>query len=288
MNILITGSAGFIGSHIADRLIEQDHLVIGLDDLSSGKLAHVNEQMAFFQLDLSQTETLFERYEIDLVIHCAAQTNVRASIEDPTFDAMENIFGSLSVLEAMKKFGCKRIIFLSSGGALYGETSDRPTLESHPINPLSPYGIAKYSIENYLNFYEKIHRFEPTILRLANVYGPRNEKGIINLAINKSKKGEKLEVYGGHQTRDYIHVSDIVSAIECVINKKALGIYNVGTGCETSVIGVLKLTGIDKALVDEQPFKKGELQYSSLDSTKLQDLGWEPKIWRDKGIDSLR
>jgi len=159
MNILITGSAGFVGSHIADNLISQGHLVIGLDDLSSGKLENVNEQEAFFQLDLSQTEILFERYTIDLVIHCAAQTNVRTSIDDPVFDAMENIFGSLSVLEAMKKHGCKRIIFFSSGGAIYSEYNAYPIDEYAVIDPVSPYGISKLTIENYLKYYKKIHGY---------------------------------------------------------------------------------------------------------------------------------
>jgi UDP-glucose 4-epimerase len=295
MNILITGAAGFIGSHIADKLVDEGHLVIGLDDLSSGKLENVNKQVAFFQLDLSQIETLFERFEIDLVIHCAAQTDVRVSIDDPIFDAMENIFGSLSVLEAMKKFGCERIIFFSSGGAVYSPENEYPLTEDSEIGPLSPYGISKYTIENYVKFYMNMHGLKAatSIVRLSNVYGPRNEKGIINLALNKFKKGETLELYGGAQTRDYIHVSDVVSAIDIIIKNNFCGVYNIGTGIETSLNDLMDLIidgnkEWDKLVVHKEAIK-GELQRSCLDSSMLLGKGcWTPKIDLKTGIDMLR
>jgi len=292
MVICLTGAAGFIGSHIADELIEAGHTVVGLDDLSAGKLSNVHKQEAFFQLDLSEAEILFQRYEFDLVIHCAAQTNVRVSIEEPIYDAMENIFGSLSLLEAMRKWDVKNIIFISTGGAIYDANSKRPISESSPPKPLSPYGIAKYSIENYLRYYEVVHSFKPAILRLANVYGARATKGIINICINKFKADEKVDIFGGFQTRDYIHVSDVVSAIQTVIDNNLEGVFNVGTGIETSLVNlVTTIVGDNKKwalLLNKQPAIQGELDYSSLDSRRLQKWGWKHKISLQEGIKLLR
>jgi len=291
MIYLVTGVAGFIGSHITDSLIEQGHTVVGLDDLSSGTLENINKQCAFFQYDLSEVEILFERHDFDVVIHCAAQTNVLKSIEDPTYDAMENIFGSLSVLEAMRKYNVKRIIFLSTGGAIYGET-ETPATEKMACRPLSPYGIAKYSIENYLNFYSEIHGFQATILRLSNVYGPRNKNGITNLAIDRFKAGKKLSIYGGFQRRDYIYVSDVVSAVEIAIKQSLIGVYNVGTGIETSLRWLIKMIAGDnkewsKLVIQTKP-KVGEIQRSCLDASKLLSEGWKPEILLQDGIDFLK
>jgi UDP-glucose 4-epimerase len=279
-NFLLTGVAGHIASHIADRLVKQGHLVIGLDDLSSGKLENVNEQVAFFQMDLSEAGILFERYKIDTVIHCAAQVDVLRSVEDPIHDAMENIFGSLALFESMKNAGCKRIIFLSSGGALYQEID--ATEESVP-KPISPYGIAKYSVENYLlNFYADTHKFLPTVLRLSNVYGPRNNHGIISLALSKFKNKKPLTIYGGGQERDYCHVSDVVSAVDLVVKKNLLGIYNVSTEFSLSLndlINIIKeANNVPDRLIKYAEYKPGEIMKSSFKSIKLRKEGWKDKI----------
>jgi len=286
---LISGVAGFIGSHIADSLVEQGYLVVGLDDLSNGKLENINEQVAFFQMDLSEAGILFERYKIDVVIHCAAQVDVLKSINDPIHDAMENIFGSLALFEAMKNSDCKRIIFLSSGGALYQE--ENATEENIP-KPISPYGIAKYSVENYLlNFYADTHKFQPTVLRLSNVYGPRNNHGIISLALNKLKHKKPLTIYGGDQERDYIAVSDVVSAVDLVLKKELAGIYNVSTEFSlklNDLIGIIKeaCSAPDK-LIKYADYKQGELMKSAFSSKKLQKEGWRPKIDILNGILNL-
>ncbi len=292
MNILVTGSAGFIGSHISDFFIEEGHTVIGLDDLSSGDLKNKHKQQLFFEMDLLEIDSLFERHDIDLVIHCAAQTNVRVSLDDPMMDAMDNIFGSLAVLEAMRKWGKTKIIFLSTGGAIYDGNDKRPIPETNTPRPISPYGVAKYSVENYLRYYEVVHSFEPTILRLANVYGPRATKGIINICLNKFKKEETVDIFGGFQTRDYIHVSDIVSAINTVIENNLMGIFNVGTGKETTLNTIVAevIGGNAKwaTLVNKCEAKAGELAYSSLDSAKLRKWGWKPQVLLQDGIKSLK
>ena len=286
---LISGVAGFIGSHIADSLVEQGYLVVGLDDLSNGKLENINEQVAFFQMDLSEAGILFERYKIDVVIHCAAQVDVLKSINDPIHDAMENIFGSLALFEAMKNSGCKRIIFLSSGGALYQE--ENATEENIP-KPISPYGIAKYSIENYLlNFYSDTHKFLPTVLRLSNVYGPRNGHGIISLAINKFRHKKPLTIYGGDQERDYISVSDVVSAVDLVLKKELLGIYNVSTEFSLKLkelVSIIKeYIGVPDRLVKYADYKQGEIMKSSFKSKKLRKEGWEDRTDILNGILNL-
>ncbi len=288
MKTLVTGGAGFLGSHIVDNLIDQGHEVIVIDNLSSGSIANINPKAEFHKVDLKDSEEIIANNEIDLVIHCAAQTDVRVSLADPLKDMKENIENSLILLENMRKFDVNKIIFLSTGGALYNmEAYSQPYAETDPVNPQSPYGIAKYTIENYLNFYKNYHNFSTCILRLANVYGARNEKGVIYNFKQAIKEGKPITIFGGSQTRDFIHVSDVVSAIDYATDQVLKGrmyvdVFNVGTGVKTSLDTLASLlNGTDIIRGNRLP---GEIIDTSLNSSRLRHLGWEPRMELKEGL----
>ena len=219
MRILITGGAGFIGSHVVDAYVQAGHEVWVLDDLSRGKRDRVNPRARFVRMDLRSPclkELLAER-SFDCVIHHAAQIDVRTSVADPARDAMVNIVGTLNLLEAMRAVGISRVIFASTGGAIYGNQRHFPASEQHPAAPLSPYGVAKLSVEHYLEYYRQIHALRYIVLRYANVYGPRQdpegEAGVVAIFGGKILRGERLTIYGdGEQTRDYVFVHDVARA----------------------------------------------------------------------------
>lgn len=220
MKILVTGGAGFIGSHIVDLYIKNGYEVIIIDDLSTGKAEYVNPKAKFYKLDINESnlndnklEDIFKEERPDIVNHHAAQISVSESVKDPVFDANVNILGTLNLLENCVKYNVKKFIFASTGGAIYEETEKIPIDENHPTRPLSPYGVSKLAIENYLYFYKKVHHLDSVILRYANVYGPRQdpygEAGVVAIFINKMLKGENPIIYGdGNQTRDFVYISD--------------------------------------------------------------------------------
>ena len=218
MKILVTGGAGFIGSNVVDALVKDGHEVTVLDNLSTGKEENINPEVKFYNIDLLDIESLefvFREFKPDVVNHHAAQIDVRKSVEDPAFDAETNIIGSINLFELSINFEVKRIIFSSTGGALYGEPEALPASEDTPIEPLSAYGVAKYCVENYLNYFKRLYGIERVILRYANVYGPRQdplgEAGVVAIFTGKILKGEKPVIYGdGNQTRDYIYIEDVV------------------------------------------------------------------------------
>lgn len=295
MKILITGGAGFIGSHLTDALIEKGNEILIIDNLSSGKMENVNPKAEFYKLDIQSPEIseIFKKNKPEAVFHLAAMIDVRKSVEDPAKDAETNILGSLNVLENCRKNGVEKIIFASTGGAIYGDADIIPTPESYPEFPLSPYGIAKLTIEKYLNYYHKIFGLSFVALRLSNVYGPRQnsegESGVVAIFCDKIFLGRQPVINGdGEQTRDYVFVDDVVEANILALEKDKIGVFNVGTGKETSVNEVFKkLKNLSKTEIKGiyGPAMKGEQKRSCLDFSKIEkELGWTPKYDLERGL----
>ena len=295
MKILVTGGAGFIASHIADALINEGHQVFILDNLSTGFEKNINQKAKFIKSDITSPSIfkLFEEEKFDLVNHHAAQIDVRKSVSDPVFDANTNILGTINILQACIKTGVKKFMFASTGGAIYGEQEYFPADENHPTNPVSPYGITKLTIEKYLFFYKNEYGLNYTILRYANVYGPRQnpfgEAGVVAIFTNKLLKNENPVINGeGKQTRDYVFVEDVVRANVITLEDKSSEIYNVGTGFETNVNELFnklnKIAG-NKAEEKHGPAAKGEQLRSVISSAKLYNrFNWKPSIKMDEGL----
>jgi UDP-glucose 4-epimerase len=289
MKVLVTGGAGFIGSHVVDRLIQEGHEVVVVDNLSTGKKKNINRGAHFYKMDIlnSRVEKIFKKEKPDLISHHAAQMDVRRSVADPIFDAQVNVLGLLNVLENAVRYGTKKVIFASSGGAVYGEQQAFPAPETHPLHPVSPYGISKLAGEHYLYYYQQVAGLNYVALRYANVYGPRQdpfgEAGVVAIFSQKTLMNDQPIINGnGKQTRDYIFVEDVVEAHMAVIENSIKGIFNVGTGKETSVNQLFRhLVDISGAKVKEVygPEKRGEQIRSVLDYTKLKKAtDWEPKV----------
>ncbi|TAJ08389.1 MAG: NAD-dependent epimerase/dehydratase family protein [Nitrospirae bacterium] len=295
MKILVTGGAGFIGSHLVDRLVQEGYDVVVVDNLSTGKRKNINKAANFYKTDIqgSGLERVFRKERPTMVMHLAAQMDVRRSVADPTYDAQINILGTLNVLAQAVKHGTRKMIFASSGGAIYGEQEVFPAPETHPLRPMSPYGISKLSGEHYLFYYQAMSGIQAVSLRFANVYGPRQdpegEAGVVSIFAQKLLHGEQPIINGnGRQTRDFIFVDDIVEAHLAVMGKEVQGTYNVGTGEETTVNELFRILA---DLTNPQskelhgPAKKGEQLRSVVDSTKLRrELGWDSKVSIREGL----
>ncbi len=295
MNILVTGGAGFIGSHVVDSYIELGHNVIVVDNLSTGFIENVNPKAKFYQIDIrdEKIEEIFKSERIDIVNHHAAQMDVRKSVEDPIYDADVNIIGSLNLLQLCVKYGVKKFIFASTGGAIYGEQDYFPADEEHPTRPLSPYGVAKLTVEKYLYFYKEVHGLSYVVLRYANIYGPRQnphgEAGVVAIFTSKMLKGEQPIINGdGLQTRDYTYVGDVVRANVLALNYDKSDVFNIGTGIETDVNTLFhKLRNLIGANCDEihGPAKPGEQRRSVISYEKINKvLGWKPEVSLDEGL----
>lgn len=296
MRALVTGGAGFIGSNLVDRLVAEDYEVVVVDDLSTGKKQNINKKAHFYPLDL-RDEALGEVFKdkVDVVFHYAAQARVRVSLEDPMYDAAVNINGAVNLLEASKG-EIEKIVYASSGGAVYGEPEYLPVDESHRIAPLSPYGVSKYIVEEYLRVYRGIYGLPYAALRYGNVYGPRQdpygEAGVIAIFTNKMLRGETPVINGdGEQTRDFIYVGDAVEAAIRAAEKKATGPINIATGVETSVNEVYRViknvTG-SKVEAVHGPAIKGEVNRIYLDVGKAEKvLGWRARMSLEEGINSF-
>ena len=295
MKILVTGGAGFIASQIADAYILAGHEVYVLDNLSTGFLKNLNPDAHFIKSDISSPSLaeLFEKVKFDVVNHHAAQIDVRKSVNDPIFDANTNILGTIILLQACIKTNVKKFMFASTGGAVYGEQEYFPADEKHPTNPVSPYGITKLSIEKYLYFYKNEYGLKHTILRYANVYGPRQnpfgEAGVVAIFTNKLLRNENPIINGeGKQTRDYVFVEDVVKANVTTLEDENSDIFNVGTGIETSVnelfASINSIAG-GKAEEKHGPAPKGEQARSVITSEKLfSKFNWKPSIKIDEGL----
>lgn len=282
--VLVTGGAGFIGSHIVDALVEKGHRVLVLDDLSTGKAENVNAAAELHQLDIRSAEAaeLIASEKVSTIYHLAAQMDVRRSTEDPVFDASVNVVGALNLLQAAVNAGVEQVIFASTGGAIYGEQDTFPAPEGHPERPVSPYGVSKLASEKYLFYFHVQYGLNVTCLRFANVYGerqnPHGEAGVVAIFMNRLLGGETPVINGdGLQTRDYIHVSDVVAANVAALGRPGFHIYNVGTGIETDVVELYR--EIASALGDDReasrgPGMPGEQRRSSVDATLLRsELG---------------
>lgn len=295
MTILVTGGAGFIGSHVADALLADGHDVHVLDDLSTGRRWKVPEQAPLYEHDIRSDEAaaLFAEHEYDVLVHHAAQMDVRRSVEDPAFDADVNIKGLLYLMEAGIDNGLEKVIFASTGGAIYGEPEYTPQDLGHPLQPVSPYGVAKLASEKYLYYYRQQHGIDAVSLRYANVYGPRQnphgEAGVVAIFTKAMLTGEQPVINGdGEQTRDYVYVDDVVRANLAALDYDRSGVFNVGTGRETSVNQLFRqlrnATGADVA-EEHGPGKPGEQQRSVLGYEETQnELGWAPKVPIEEGL----
>lgn len=295
MKILVTGGAGFIASQIVDAYLGEGHNVYILDNLSTGFERNINPKAYFIKSDITDSKILdiFTKEKFDVVNHHAAQIDVRKSVNDPIFDANTNILGTINLLQCCIKTGVKKFMFASTGGAVYGEQEYFPADEKHPTNPVSPYGITKLTIEKYLYFYKNEYGLNYTILRYANVYGPRQnpfgEAGVVAIFVNKLLKNENPIINGdGNQTRDYVFVEDVVKANVLTLNSQSADIYNVGTTVETSVNDLFsKLNSIagNKAIEKHGPAPKGEQARSVITSEKLfQKFNWKPSVKIDEGL----
>lgn len=296
MKVVVTGGAGFIGSHLVDRLIEESHEVVVVDNLSTGKKQHLNREAVLYKLDVqsSRLEKVFRNERPSVVFHLAAQVNERRATEDPMLDAQVNILGTMNVLHQAAHHGARKVIFASSGGAIYGEQEIHPAPESHPPKPLSAYGISKFCGEQYLTYYQRISGLQVVTLRYAHVYGPRQqtdgEAGIVASFIQQMLNNQQPIINGnGRQTRDFIFVDDVVQANLAVMGQEVQGIYNVGTGVETSINELFRLlaslTGAPCKEV-HGPAKPGEPMRSVIDPSRLkQEVGWEPEVGLTEGLE---
>jgi UDP-glucose 4-epimerase len=298
---LVTGGAGFIGSTLVDRLLAEGHTVDVVDNLSSGSLANLAEarlngsgRFHFHQVDVRSPDVVevMARRPPDVVFHLAAQADVRVSVADPVLDADINILGSLRVLEAARASGARKVVFASSGGTIYGDVEQLPIKESHPQRPLSPYGVAKKTVGDYLFAYRELHGLEYTALALSNVYGPRQdlrgEAGVVAIFAGRLLSGEPCLIFGdGKQTRDFVYVDDVVDAFSRAGERGTGLLCNIGTGVETSVndlyAAMARNAGVNQPPM-YAPARSGELQRNCLDPGRATlHLGWKPWTTIDKG-----
>ena len=297
MKIIVTGGAGFIGSHIVDRYLKLGHEVFIFDNLSTGKRENINLKANFYQVDIrdkTKIGLLFKKIKPDVLNHHAAQLDVRKSVANPVFDAEVNILGLLNLLEAGKKNNLKKVVFASSGGVIYGDVKIIPTPENYyPFQPVSPYGVAKLASEQYLYYYYKAYKIPYIALRYANVYGPRQdpygEAGVVAIFTQKLLNKESPLINGdGKQTRDYVFVSDVVETNVLSLNSSFIGALNIGTEKETSVKEIFHLLANlteSKAKEKHGPPKIGEQKRSSLETSQAKKiLGWIPRFTLSQGM----
>jgi len=293
--ILVTGGAGFIGSHVAEHLVAAGHEVAVVDNLSTGRREFVPAQARFFQYDIKSPEAadLIRTWRPQALVHHAAQMNVRFSVADPAADARENILGSLNLFQAAVAGEVEKIIFASTGGAIYGDEAPIPAQETDPPWPDSPYGIAKLAVEHYLRYYRRQYGLTVISLRYANVYGPRQnglgEAGVVAIFIEKFLAGQQPIINGdGRQTRDFVYVGDVVTANLLALDYPDSGTFNIGTGRETDILTIyLKLQELAGSPLGpvHGPAKPGEQRRSALDSTLAGErLGWRPTVTLEEGL----
>ena len=296
MKILVTGGAGFIGSHVVDRYIQHGHQVVIVDDLSTGRESNLNPAAVFYRLDIRDAalEDVFVRERPDAVNHHAAQMDVRRSVAEPGFDADVNVLGSINLLECARRHEVQRLIYISTGGAVYGEPEYLPCDESHPINPICPYGASKHTVEHYLYMYRHMYGLEYVVLRYPNVYGPRQdphgEAGVVAIFTGQMLADQPVVINGdGEQERDFVFVGDCAGAnLLALENPSASGIYNLGCGRGTTVNQIFqalkKATGYRRQPAFGPP-KPGETRRIYLSAQRIHDaMGWAPSLDLDEGI----
>ena len=296
MRILVTGGAGFIGSNVVDRFVELGHEVGVFDDLSTGFREFVHPRAKFYAGDLADA-TAIERcvadFRPELVDHHAAQIDVRQSVSDPQRDARVNILGSIGMLQACTRHGVRKVVYASTGGALYGEGRQLPATEDHPVNPEAPYGASKHTVEHYLYIWKLLHGLDFTVLRYPNVFGPRQnphgEAGVNAIFIGLMLEGKRPRIFGdGNAVRDYLFVSDVVDANVLALDKGSGEMLNLGTGIGTSVNDIVRelklLIGFREDAIHAAP-RPGEVQRIYLDASRARRvLGWEPRVEFTEGL----
>ncbi|HHY94784.1 MAG TPA: SDR family oxidoreductase [Firmicutes bacterium] len=295
--VLVTGGAGFIGSHLADGLLALGHEVAVVDNLSTGRREQVPAGSRFYEVDIRESDPLgrlFASFRPRVVYHLAAQTSVRRSTEDPAGDASVNVLGTINVLSAAVKAGVERVVYVSSGGAIYGEPEVLPVREDHPVRPLSPYGLSKYVGEEYLGLYRQTYGLSYSVLRYPNVYGPRQdphgEAGVVAIFTQALLEGRQPVIFGdGLQTRDYVYVGDIVAASLLCLEKGEGGTYNLGWGQEVTVVDLLaqlqKVLGTAITPRHDPP-RPGEVRRICLDAGRARaELGWQPAVGLPEGLE---
>jgi UDP-glucose 4-epimerase len=296
MRILVTGGAGFIGSNVVDRFLSLGHEVAVLDNFSTGLRANLNPKARLFEADLTDlvaVDAAVGAFRPTLVDHHAAQIDVRKSVVDPIFDARTNLLGGIGLLEACVKHDVKKVVYASTGGALYGEGRMLPATEEHPIHPESPYGVSKFAFEHYLYFYARLYGLDTTVLRYPNVYGPRQnphgEAGVNAIFIGLLVAGKTPTIFGdGEQVRDYLYVDDVVAANEAALTKGSGETVNLGWGKPVSVNDIVREL---KAILGGGPeaihaaARPGEIQRIYLDASRARTvLGWEPTVPFAEGL----
>jgi UDP-glucose 4-epimerase len=295
MKIVVTGGAGFIASQIVDAYLERGHEVHILDDFSTGQQSNLNSKATVHRIDIAETKTakLVEQIKPDILSHHAAQMDVRHSVADPAFDARVNIIGFINLLEACKNAGTQKVIFASSGGAVYGEQEVFPAPESHATQPASPYGVSKRTGELYLSYYNQAFGLPFIALRYANVYGPRQstrgEAGVVAIFLSMLLSGKPPVINGdGLQTRDYVYVGDVVAANVAALESSFVGQINIGTGVETDVVTIyehLREAVGSATKAQHGPAKAGEQRRSCLDAGRAAEiLGWRPQMALRDGL----
>ena len=302
--VLVTGGAGFIGSHVVDAYIEAGHRVTVVDSLEAGSKNYVNPEARFYELDIldPSLEEIIAGERPIVVNHHAAQASISRSVADPIHDAQTNILGSLQLLELTRKYGIGGFIFASSGGAIYGHQQSYPAGEDHPCNPVNAYGIAKLSVEKYMEYYQQVHQIRCVSLRYGNVYGPRQnphgEAGVVAIFVGTLLEERHPTIYGdGNQTRDFVHVRDVVRsnilALDLLLRSEDVSFaespaFNIGTGSETSVLEILNHLALIlgcPAKCQFEPPRKGEIRRSVLDSGRARKvLGWKPSLSVEEGL----
>jgi len=294
--VLVTGGAGFIGSNTVDLLLEKGYSVVVVDDLSTGRSANLNRKAVFHKADIRSPEldSLFKREKPEYVIHLAAQIDVRKSVADPAYDAGINVLGSINLLECCRRNGVKKIVYASSGGAVYGEPQYNPVDEKHRIKPICPYGASKYAAEKYVEVYAASYGIEYCILRYGNVYGPRQdplgEAGVVAVFTGLLKHGKRPVIFGdGGQTRDFCYVGDVALANLLGLERAGVSrVYNIGSGVETSVNEVtaklIEAVGADVEPLHSDPVP-GEVRRICLDARLAgMELAWKPTVNLKSGL----
>jgi UDP-glucose 4-epimerase len=297
MRVLVTGGAGFIGSHVADALLERGHEVLVADNFATGQRANVpaHAQLAEVDITTGELDAAVARFRPEAVVHHAAQMDVRRSVAEPTFDAETNVIGTVRVAAAAASVGARALIFASSGGAIYGEQETFPAPESHLLRPVSPYGVAKLCGESYVDYYGRAAGMRTVCLRYANVYGPRQngrgEAGVVAIFSSLLLAGKTPTIYGdGKQTRDYVYVGDVVRANLAVLaDDRASGPYNVATGLETDVVTLAqrlaRAAGVSPTRPQFAAARAGEQRRSVLDCSRaMRELGWRAEVDLDTGL----
>ncbi len=296
MKILVTGGAGFIASHIVDRYLQLGHQVAVVDNLSTGRRENLNPAASFSEVDITDAGAIDEVFAAErpqIVNHHAAQMDVRRSVDEPIFDAQTNVIGSLNVIHGALQAGSEKIIYASTGGAIYGELDYSPADEQHPIRPLSPYGISKHAVEHYLCLYQHLDGLDFTVLRYANVYGlrqnPHGEAGVVAIFGKQMLAGQQPTIFGdGTDSRDYVFVSDVVAANQLALEAGSGEIFNISTGIATTVQEIFESAAEASGYEGEPryaPSRPGDVRHNALDSTKAQQLlGWTPEMTLVQGI----